>query len=145
MRSLFPKHLQDLFKKKETSANDPSREYSFDTEFDLEVKETRVEFVLARQQQLEKERENLYIWQSLSPREKEVVALVCMDQRNYQIAETLGIAHGTVKSHLVNIFKKFNLRDRHAIRLALRDWDFPTWWKDRHLLPTPLPSHTIYR
>jgi DNA-binding CsgD family transcriptional regulator len=145
MRSLLPKHLQDLFKKKETSATDPSREYSFDTEFDPDVKGTRGEPALAHLHPLEKERENLYHWQSLSPREKEVVALVCMNQRNYQIAETLGIAHGTVKSHLGNIFKKFNLRDRHAIRLALRDWDFPTWWQDRHLLPTPLPSPTIYR
>ena len=97
------------------------------------------------QLQLEKERGNLACWKSLTPREQEVTALLCMGQRNYQIAETLGIAFGTVKSHLENIFKKFNLGDRHAIRLALRDWDFPTWWKDRHLLPAPYPTISTYR
>ncbi|MDP2363669.1 MAG: LuxR C-terminal-related transcriptional regulator, partial [Ignavibacteria bacterium] len=122
MRSFLPKHLRNLFKKKETSVNDQSRTYSHDTEYNREAGTTRGDLDLARQPQLDRERENLFHWQSLSPREKEVVALVCMGQRNYQIAETLGIAHGTVKSHLVNIFKKFNLRDRHAIRLALRDW-----------------------
>ena len=144
MRSLRTKHLQVLLKKKAKSSDDKSRAFSFNTESNLEVGPVSVEFHTRHEQQLTKERENLSHWHALSPREKEVVALVCMDQRNYQIAETLGIAHGTVKSHLENIFKKFNLRDRHAIRLALRDWDFPTWWRDRHLLPTPLPG-TIYR
>ena len=144
MRSLLPKHLQDILKKKMENGDDESRAFSFNTKLNLEVEPTSVEFHTRYEQQLEKERENLSHWHALSPREKEVVALVCMDQRNYQIAETLGIAHGTVKSHLENIFKKFNLRDRHAIRLALRDWDFPTWWRDRYLLPTPLPG-TIYR
>jgi DNA-binding CsgD family transcriptional regulator len=91
------------------------------------------------------ERENIFHWNALSPREREVVALVCMGQRNYQIAETLGIAHGTVKSHLEKIFRKFNVNDRHAIRLALVEWDFASWWNVRHLLPAPLPARTIYR
>lgn len=144
MRSLVPKHLQDLLKKKENSGDDESRAFSLNTEFNPGLEPTPVELFTGFEQQLEKERENLSHWQSLSPREREVVAVVCMGLRNYQIAETLGIAQGTVKSHLENIFKKFNLRDRHAIRLALRDWDFPTWWKNRHLLPTPFPR-TIYR
>lgn len=144
MRSLIPKHLQNLFKKQTNDGDDATRNFSFETKSSPELQSIAVE-ELARYSQSMKERENLYHWQSLSPREKEVVALICMGQRNYQIAETLGIAHGTVKSHLENIFRKFDVRDRHAIRLSLIDWDFPTWWRDRHLLPAPLPSKTIYR
>lgn len=144
MRSLIPKHLQDLFKKEANHEEDSTRDFSFEAKSSLELQSIAVD-ELARYSQGMKERENLYHWQSLSPREKEVVALICMGQRNYQIAETLGIAHGTVKSHLENIFRKFDVRDRHAIRLALIDWDFPTWWRDRHMLPAPLPSKTIYR
>ena len=145
MRSFFPKYLRDLFKKKEKEKEDDPRGFSFDTGIPSDEEPTLVERDSRRQQQLDREREDLQHWYSLSPREKEVVALVCMDHRNYQIAEVLGIANGTVKSHLENIFKKFNLRDRHAIRLALRDWDFQTWWEIRRQLPTPLPPRTIYR
>src|SRR5258708_39809405 len=116
-----------------------------DTKASLEVGQTTTQQPPVHQYHIEKERENLARWQSLTPREQEVTALLCMGQRNCQIAETLGIAFGTVKSHLENIFKKFSLGDRHAIRLALRDWDFPTWWRDRHLLPTPYPTITTYR
>ena len=126
MRSLLPKHLRDLFRREAKSAQDESRRFSLDTKSNLEFRQTASQPPTARQPQFEKEQENLARWRSLTPREQEVTALLCMGQRNYQIAETLGIAFGTVKSHLENIFKKFNLRDRHAIRLALRD--FPTWW-----------------
>ena len=145
MRSFFPKHLRDLFKKKEEDKQEGTRGFSFDTGNLSDEELTLVELDGRHPQQLDKERDDLQHWYSLSPREKEVVALVCMDHRNYQIAEVLGIANGTVKSHLENIFKKFNLRDRHAIRLALRDWDFQTWWEIRRQLPTPLPPRTIYR
>ena len=140
MRSLLPKHLRDLFRKEEKSEPDESRRFSLNTQSNLELEPILNQPTAARAVQLEKERENLARWKSLTPREQEVTALLCMGQRNYQIAETLGIAFGTVKSHLENIFKKFNLRDRYAIRLALRDWDFPSWWRDRHLLPTPYPT-----
>lgn len=145
MRSLLPKHLRDLFQKEEKREQDVSRRFALDTKSNLVLGQTASQLPKARQLHFEKERENLARWRSLTPREQEVTALLCMGQRNYQIAETLGIAFGTVKSHLENIFKKFNLRDRHAIRLALRDWDFPTWWKDRHLLPAPFPSISTYR
>jgi DNA-binding CsgD family transcriptional regulator len=67
-------------------------------------------------------------WNSLTPREQEVVALVCLGQRNYEIADILSIAPETVKSHLQNIFIKFDLRSRRDLRVVLKDWDFASWW-----------------
>jgi DNA-binding NarL/FixJ family response regulator len=71
-------------------------------------------------------------WDSLSEREQEVTALACMGYRNYEIAETLGISHETVKTHMQNIFTKFDMRSRKELRLALRDWRFDEWWEVYH-------------
>lgn len=71
-------------------------------------------------------------WDSLSEREQEVTALACMGRRNYEIAETLGISHETVKTHLQNIFTKFDIRSRKELRLALKDWRFDEWWDVHH-------------
>ena len=70
-------------------------------------------------------------WDSLSEREHEVLALVCLGKRNYEIAGILGIVNETVKTHLQHIFRKFGLRSRKELRLLLRDWDFASWW-DNH-------------
>jgi ATP/maltotriose-dependent transcriptional regulator MalT len=68
-------------------------------------------------------------WSSLSHREQQVVALVCLGYRNYEIAQALGIAPETVKSHLQHIFDKLHLRGSKELRLALKDWDFRDWWE----------------
>jgi DNA-binding NarL/FixJ family response regulator len=70
-------------------------------------------------------------WSSLSDREQQVVALVCLGSRNYEIAQTLGIAPETVKTHLQHIYDKLHLRSSKELRLALKDWDFRDWW-ERH-------------
>jgi ATP/maltotriose-dependent transcriptional regulator MalT len=67
-------------------------------------------------------------WSALSHREQQVVALICLGYRNYEIAQTLGIAPETVKTHLQHIFDKFHLRGSRELRLALKDWDFHDWW-----------------
>jgi ATP/maltotriose-dependent transcriptional regulator MalT len=68
-------------------------------------------------------------WASLSHRERQVVALICLGYRNYEIANTLTIAPQTVKTHLQTIFHKFNLRSSKELRLALKNWDFRDWWE----------------
>ena len=67
-------------------------------------------------------------WASLSRREQQVVALICLGYRNYEIAKVLVIAPETVKSHLQSIFNKFALRSSKELRLALKHWDFLDWW-----------------
>ena len=69
-------------------------------------------------------------WSSLSRREQQVVALICLGYRNHEIAETLVIAPETVKKHLQRIFNKFNLRSSKELRLALKNWDFHDWWEE---------------
>jgi len=68
-------------------------------------------------------------WSSLSQREQQVVALICLSHRNYEIANILGIAPETVKTHLQRIFDKFHLRSSRELRLALKDWNFRDWWE----------------
>jgi DNA-binding CsgD family transcriptional regulator len=68
-------------------------------------------------------------WSSLSQREQQVVALICLGHRNYEIANILGIAPETVKTHLQRIFDKFQLRSSRELRLALKDWNFRDWWE----------------
>lgn len=57
----------------------------------------------------------------LTPREKEVVRLICRGLRNKQIADTLHITPGTVKVHLMHIFEKTGLKDRLALAVHGRD------------------------
>lgn len=69
-------------------------------------------------------------WSSLSHREQQVVALIRLGYRNYEIAEMLVIAPETVKTHLQRIFDKFDLRSSRELRLALKNWDFREWWEN---------------
>jgi len=71
-------------------------------------------------------------WSSLSQREQQVVALICLGYRNYEIAEMLVIAPETVKRHLQHIFDKFNLRSSKELRLALKNWNFQEWWDNNN-------------
>jgi DNA-binding NarL/FixJ family response regulator len=73
-------------------------------------------------------------WDSLTEREQEVTALACLGYRNYEIAETLSISHETVKTHLQNIFNKFDIRNRNELRQALKEWQFQEWWDSRQPL-----------
>ncbi len=66
-------------------------------------------------------------WQSLTPRERDVVALTCLGYTNRQIAAILGVSVETVKTHLANALRKFNLHSKADLRVALADWDFSAW------------------
>jgi DNA-binding NarL/FixJ family response regulator len=59
--------------------------------------------------------------QDLSPREREILGFVAGGLSNREIAERLGLAEGTVRIHLSNIFEKLGVHDRtQATVLALR-------------------------
>lgn len=78
------------------------------------------------------EEECLRRWRTLSPREQQVAVLVCTDHTNEQIASQLGVTRSTVKAHVSNILRKFGLRSRADLRLALAGWDFDALgWHDR--------------
>jgi len=72
--------------------------------------------------------ESLWIkWESLSPREKGVAALVCLGYTNREIAARLGFSPDTIKSRLQNVLRKFNLHKRSDLRLLFAHWDFSAW------------------
>lgn len=117
------------------------RAFSFDGQFDLTLTQ------IARRQNRERAevletilragvdeilRDEKYTaaWEALSPREKEVTALICMGYSSYQIADILSISYDTVRTHSKHVYVKFNLK-RKELRLALKDWRFVEWW-DSH-------------
>lgn len=51
-------------------------------------------------------------WESLSPREQEVLRQVVMGKENKAIADSLEIALKTVEFHITNILKKLHLKSR---------------------------------
>jgi len=51
----------------------------------------------------------------LTPREREIVRLVCRGMKNKEIAEVLSITAGTVKVHLMHIFEKAGVTDRFEL------------------------------
>jgi DNA-binding CsgD family transcriptional regulator len=67
------------------------------------------------------------LWDSLTAREKEVTALVCLGYTNRQAAGRMGISAETVKYHLHNILTKYSLKSRSQLQQLLREWDFSAW------------------
>jgi DNA-binding CsgD family transcriptional regulator len=63
-------------------------------------------------------------WQALTQRQKQAVALYCQGSSTGQIAERLGVATSTVRSHLSRAFHKFGLDSRKDLFAVLADWDF---------------------
>lgn len=135
---LLPRRLRQLLENKK--GNDESRIFLRDEEIVTLVRnaakqqgrseeEIITDFTKAGWDQLQQATEMEERWDSLSRREQQVVALICLGHRNYQIAEILVIAPETVKTHLQNIFTKFNLRSSKELRLVLKDWNFADWWE----------------
>jgi DNA-binding NarL/FixJ family response regulator len=68
-----------------------------------------------------------HTWHSLTPREQDVAALVCLGFTNREIAARLNVAPDTVKSRLQNVLRKFNIHKRTDLRVMLAEWDFSAW------------------
>jgi DNA-binding CsgD family transcriptional regulator len=79
-------------------------------------------------------------WDSLTRRQQDVVALVCLGRRNHEIAQILILSHHTVRGYLEDIFPKLGVQSRTEIRLMYRDWDFKSWWMNRESLPLESPA-----
>jgi len=66
-------------------------------------------------------------WMTLSQREQQVAALVCLNYTNRQIGARLSITTETAKSHVKKILYKFDLHSKEELRMLLSDWDFSAW------------------
>jgi len=59
---------------------------------------------------------------SLSPREMEILELICQGASNKDIAQRLGISYQTVKNHVTSILQKLGVSDRtQAVLYALKN------------------------
>ncbi len=58
---------------------------------------------------------------ALSPREREILALVATGASNKEVADRLCLAEGTVKNHVTNILAKLDVRDRTQAALRARE------------------------
>lgn len=54
---------------------------------------------------------------SLTPRERQIAELICQGLRNGNIAKTLRITPGTVKTHTRNIYRKVHVKSKIAMLL----------------------------
>ncbi len=66
-------------------------------------------------------------WQTLSPREQQVIALICLNYNNRQIAARLDVSPETIKTHVRHVLRKFEASSKAELRQALADWDFSAW------------------
>jgi DNA-binding CsgD family transcriptional regulator len=69
-------------------------------------------------------------WESLSLREKDVTALVCLHYTNREIGARLNISSETVKDRLGTTMLKFNITKRSELQKLFAVWDFSEW--ERH-------------
>lgn len=78
-------------------------------------------------QQRQAAEQSLLRWQELTPREQQVVALICLNYTTRQIALRLTISPETVKTHAHHAMTKFGAHNREDLRRVLVNWDFSRW------------------
>jgi DNA-binding CsgD family transcriptional regulator len=89
-----------------------------------EVAADLITYALRRQEDAER---YTHCWRTLSPREQQITALICLNQTNQEIASKLGISPETVKTHVRNVLHKFSVRRKTELRQLLVNWDFSAW------------------
>ena len=70
---------------------------------------------------------NVQKWEDLSQRQQQVAALACLGYTNAEIAGKLNVSEATVKAHIREILRKFEVRGRYQLRYVLRRWDFSSY------------------
>jgi DNA-binding CsgD family transcriptional regulator len=91
---------------------------------------TQEEAMDVRQEEREQEQaidsgmETVQRWQSLTPREKQIVALICQGYSTRQAARLLDTSASNIRSHLSNAMGKFGVHRRGVLSSKLADWDF---------------------
>jgi len=70
--------------------------------------------------------EDMHLLDSLTPREREVFALLPYGHSNAELGKLLGIASGTVKIHIERILNKLGLKDRTRAAVKAVELGFKT-------------------
>lgn len=66
-------------------------------------------------------------WKELSLREKQVTALICYGCTKSMAAARLHLSVETVRTHLKNVLRKFDIHRVEELRFLLADLDFSEW------------------
>jgi DNA-binding CsgD family transcriptional regulator len=66
-------------------------------------------------------------WNTLTKREQDVAAYVCLGYTNRQIGKILSISSDTVKFHLHNVFIKYDVKSRTQLQQLMDGLDFSQW------------------
>jgi DNA-binding NarL/FixJ family response regulator len=59
---------------------------------------------------------------SLTPRERQILALICRSMKNAQIAGELGVTNATIRLHIGNIHRKLSTDSKVDLVLKLWRW-----------------------
>lgn len=71
--------------------------------------------------------ERILIWESLTDRQQEITAMLCLNYSNPKIAKHLGISINAVKGRVQRVLERFALHNRAELRRELAHWDFSAW------------------
>ncbi len=63
----------------------------------------------------------------LTPREQQVLALVCLGYTNRQIAARLNLSPETIKTHVKFLLRKLLVHSKADLRVLFSSWDFSEW------------------
>ena len=80
---------------------------------------------------------------ALTPRQRELLALVAGGRTNGQIARHLGISEGTVRTHLENIFERLQVTSRAAAVVRAFPNGYPETGADEAPRPEAGPGHAV--
>jgi len=89
--------------------------------------EFATDLVLSQIHHRRKQDAHYQAWESLTPRQQEVAALICLRYTNPQIAQRLTISTETVRDHARAALAKFQVANRAELQTLLSDWDFSRW------------------
>ena len=82
--------------------------------------------------------DNLFRWESLTPRQQDTAAFACLGYSNMEIAQKMSITVNTVKTHLRQVLQTFAAGTKGELQMLLASWDFSDWKKqDPHLDSSP--------
>ena len=84
------------------------------------------------------------LWDALTKREKEVVALVCLGYLNKEIGAMLDISPATVKAYMRTAGAKLGATWRRDIQRLMIDWDFRGWEEAENPNAEPLVLLAVF-
>jgi DNA-binding CsgD family transcriptional regulator len=85
------------------------------------------ELVAAGLKEYREEETLVQLWRTLTPPERDAVALACLGYTNKQIATRLHKSPATIQSQLINSFRKLDINNRVELRRMFISWDFSAW------------------